>query len=115
VVQQLLASGRVARAYLGLGMQPVRLSESASRKLGLGSPQGVLFVSVQPDGPADRAGALVGDVLIELGTVRVTQVEDVQAVVGQARIGEPIQAALIRGGEWLELTITVGERPRGCR
>ncbi len=113
VTEELLATGHVSRGYLGLGMQPVALPASASRKLGLESDGGVLVVSVQSDGPADMAGVFVGDVLLELGTLRVTDVDEVQAAIASTRIGEPIRAMLVRAGERLELSITLGERPRG--
>jgi serine protease Do len=112
VTEELLATGHVSRGYLGVGMQPVALPTSASRKLGLESDGGVLVVSVQSDGPADTAGVLVGDVLLELGTLRVTDVDEVQAAIASTRIGEPIRAMLVRAGERLELSITLGERPR---
>jgi S1-C subfamily serine protease len=115
VVEALLASGRVARAYLGLGMQPVSVSDALAQRLGLDSPNGVLVVSVQAGGPAEKAGALVGDVLLELGAVRVADVETVQAVLAAKAVDERLPAVLVRGGERIGIEIQLGERPHGCR
>src|SRR5438034_7410253 len=61
VVGELLARGRVARAYLGLAMQPVTLPKALVQKLSLRAERGLLIVAVEPDGPADQAGVLIGD------------------------------------------------------
>ena len=112
VTEQLLTSGRIAHGYLGIGMQPVALPEALSRKLGLDSRSGLIVLSLAPQGPADQAGLLVGDVLIELAGRPLQDVDDLHAALGGDRIGERIRVALVRGGERVESAITLGERPR---
>lgn len=116
VVDELLAKGHIARAYIGVGMYPVRLPGALKERLGLKPGQGgVIIISVEPDGPADRAGLLIGDVVIALGGVPVGDTDDVQAVLGSERVGKSLKASIIRGGELITLEITVGERPRRRR
>jgi serine protease Do len=115
VAGELLAKGRVSRGYLGVGTQPVHLSDAWVGKLGLSSSRGLLVVSLEPGGPAERAGVLIGDVLVGLEGRPIRDMDDVQAALGSEQIGQPLKAALIRGGEPKECAIVVGERPERDR
>lgn len=112
VVDQLLATGRIARGYLGVGMQPVRLPDTLKSKLNLPDLGGVIVVSVESDGPAEKAGVLIGDVLVALDGSSVSDTGDVLAMLGSERVGKTINAQIIRGGTSIEVAIAVGERPR---
>jgi len=103
VIKDLLEKGRVARGYLGLGMHPVRLPDGRG---------GVIVINVQPDGPAGRAGVLLGDVLLKLDGEPISDNDDVHAHLGPDSVGKVIQAAISRGGADIQVAITVGERPR---
>ncbi|MBF2075596.1 MAG: trypsin-like peptidase domain-containing protein [Synechococcales cyanobacterium C42_A2020_086] len=111
VVNQLLQSGRVARGYLGVGMQSVQIPERLQQTLNLNQATGVIVVSVEPESPADRAGVLIGDVLVRLGDQAITDVSDVYLLLDPDRVGQPLTAQIVRGGALLDLAITVGERP----
>ena len=113
VVDQLLASGRVPRGYLGLGMQPVRLPDALVSRLGLAGDGGAIVLMVEPGSPADRAGVLLGDVLVSLGGEPVRDTGDVLAALGTDTVGRELPARVVRGGEITELTVAVAERPRG--
>ena len=112
VVGQLLEKGRIVRGYLGLGMQPVRLPESVKQALNLHGTSGIIIVAVEPSSPAEKAGLLIGDVLVALDGVPVGDIADVQALLGPERVGTVIGASIIRGGLLAERTIMIGERPR---
>ncbi|MGH7369170.1 MAG: S1C family serine protease [Candidatus Rokuibacteriota bacterium] len=111
VAEELLRKGHVSRGYLGLGMQPVRLPEPLRAQLRLGDG-GLVVVMVQPEGPAGRAGVLLGDVLVALDGMPVGDLDDVQARLGSNRVGAEIPAVVLRGGMRTEVRITVGEQPR---
>ena len=115
VVEQLLERGRIARGYLGLGMQPVRLPESMQQTLSLPRTGGVIIVAVESDSPAEKAGLLIGDVLVALDGVPVSDTADVQALLGPERVGTAVGASIIRAGLLAERVITIGERPRRDR
>jgi S1-C subfamily serine protease len=115
VVDQILATGRVARGYLGLGMQPVRFPETLARSLGLDADVGAIVLSVEPGGPGDAAGVLVGDVIVSLGGAAVRDTSDVLGALGPDTVGKPLAARVVRAGALRDLTLTVGERPRGGR
>lgn len=112
VVNQLLEKGWVARGYLGLGMQPVRLPDTLKNGLNLSSNNGVIVVSVESDGPADKAGVLIGDVLVALDGKAVSDTSDVLAMLGMECVGKTMSVRIIRGGTLVEVAIAVGERPR---
>ena len=111
VVDQLMKSGRVARGYLGLGMQAVRLPAPLVERLSLPNDVGLMVVSAEPGGPGDRAGALIGDVLIALGDRAVSDPTEVLTLLGGDQIGKTLATRIIRAGEPKTLEITIGERP----
>ncbi|MBW4501875.1 MAG: S1C family serine protease [Scytonema hyalinum WJT4-NPBG1] len=111
VVDQLLAKGHIARGYLGLGMQPVRLPKNLKTSLNLTSAAGVIVVNVEPNGPADNAGVLIGDVLVTFDGTLVNDTGDVLALLNSGdRVGKTIKVQLIRAGALVELAIFIGER-----
>ena len=112
VASQLLERGHIARGYVGLGMQPVRIGDAQAEKLGLERPGGVLVMSVEPGGPAEKSGVLLGDVIVALEGTPVADTSDVLGILGAERIGRSLKARIIRGGALTELQIAVGERAR---
>jgi S1-C subfamily serine protease len=111
VIDTLLEKGHVPRAYLGIGVQPVALPDALKTNLSLSNKSGVMVVSVEPGGPTDRAGVLLGDLLLSLENNQLEQIEDLQSFLDTAVIGKAVTAGIIRAGELRELKITAGERP----
>ena len=112
IVEQLAERGHVARGWLGVAMQPVHLPERLVGELGLPRESGLVVLGVEPGGPAERGGLLVGDILISLAGDPVDDTGDVAAQLGGERVGTTLSARIVRGGRSQELAITVGERPR---
>jgi S1-C subfamily serine protease len=102
VTDQLLASGRVCRGYLGLAAQPVQLPDQRV---------GLVIVNLEPRGPAEQAGLLLGDIVIALDGREVGDPADLLAALGAEQVGKPVSLQLIRGGEPRTVAVTVGERP----
>jgi len=113
VAAQLLEKGRVTQGYLGVSMQSVRLPDSLKQGLNLAYNSGVIVVNIAPSGPSDRAGMLIGDVLLAIDGTPVGDTGDVLALLGPERVGKTVRAQIVRGGTSMELAITVGERSRG--
>jgi S1-C subfamily serine protease len=111
VVDQLLASGRVARPYLGVGMHPVLLPAKLREQFNLPNASGLMMLSVEADAPADKAGMTIGDVLLALGDNPVADTDDVQTILRREQVGSVIKARYLRGGEVKDALITLGERP----
>jgi len=109
VTKVLLEKGYVPGAYLGLGLQPVRVPESLKRKLNLSENAGALVVHVEPGGPADKAAVLVGDILLSLGEGRFSE-ERTTAMLSRLVPGQNAKVKAIRGGELFDAQLNVGER-----
>ncbi|HEX7127839.1 MAG TPA: S1C family serine protease, partial [Thermodesulfobacteriota bacterium] len=102
-VDELLARGHVARGYLGLGLQPVELPDHR---------KGLIVVSLESGGPAAKAGVIIGDVLLSIGGRPAHDTDDLAGVLEANRVGSPVEAEVLRGGESRKLAIVIGERPR---
>jgi S1-C subfamily serine protease len=108
VVGKLLEKGHIGRGYLGLGMRPIELPDDLKRTPSVDS--GLIVVSVEPDGPAGKAGVLFGDVIIALGGAAVGNLRDLQAFLEPESVGNTIPVSIIRGGKPVEVKVTIGER-----
>jgi S1-C subfamily serine protease len=111
IATELLDKGRVSRGFLGVGLHAVPLPEPLRRALADAPEIGLMVVSTQPDGPAAKAGMLLGDVLIALDGAAVRGSDDVQRVVSARPVGTQLVATILRAGVPTEIRITVGERP----
>jgi len=110
VVDELVSRGRVSRGYLGVGLQPVALTE-AFKRLAPGADLGLMVVSLEPEGPGARAGLLLGDVLTALEGTPLHDPGDVTAALAGRPVGSAVRVSLIRAGSPLDVSVTVGERP----
>jgi S1-C subfamily serine protease len=100
--------GSLKRGYLGLAGQSVQIPERQ-----LGSPDrsnALLVVGVVPDSPADKAGLLVGDVVMELDGRPVQSPVDLLELLQGDRVGRLVSLKILRGGVAQALDVTVGER-----
>jgi S1-C subfamily serine protease len=113
VIAELEKKGHIGRGYLGVGMQPVSLPEKLRESLKVTSATGVMIVSVESDGPAEKAGVLIGDILVALDSKPVHDTDDVQTYLTSERVGKAVKASLIRGGALTDLMVSVGERAAG--
>jgi S1-C subfamily serine protease len=73
--------------------------------------RGLIVVSVEVDGPAARAGLMLGDVLVALEGTPLLDPGDVQAALAGRRAGSAVTVSLFRAGAPLEVAVTLGERP----
>ena len=70
------------------------------------------MLSSETEGPAARAGVLIGDILVALAGKPVTIPKISNPRSAGESVGKPVAARIVRGGQVIELNITVGERPR---
>jgi S1-C subfamily serine protease len=108
VVDQLVAKGHVFRGYLGAGLQPVRLPSNDAKSSGSG--RGILVVSTDPDGPAARAGLLVGDIVTAWDGKPVGRVREVIHSLGPDSVGHTVDLGVLRGGAPTAFKVVIGER-----
>jgi S1-C subfamily serine protease len=113
VADALLQSGHIPHGYLGVGLHPIRLPEALRQTLKRDEKTAAIVVEVEPDGPANKAGIMIGDLLISFGPHPISRVEDVHAQLAAEAIGKSIVVKLVRGGAAQETNIVVGERAHG--
>jgi S1-C subfamily serine protease len=111
VAEEIGARGHVVRPYVGLVMQPVQIPESLQKKAGVDAGAGLLVMHVEPDGPADSGGVLLGDILLEMDAKAFTELDDVYEALARKGAGQEVNTTLIRAGQRQQLTIRIGDRP----
>ncbi len=110
VCRLLEEKGAIPRGFIGVGLQTVPIPESFQKTLSLENAAGIMVLNVEPGGPADKGGILIGDILFEIEKQRVESVEDVQAALEFKNIGKRVHIKLIRGGAAREQEVVIGER-----
>ncbi len=111
VVEAILTKGGVSKPYLGIGTQTVPISENLRQKLSLEQTGGLMMLTVEADGAAEKAGVLIGDILLSLDEKQTLDPSDVQAALWGKQAGDTVKAKILRGGEITEIEIVLGERP----
>jgi len=103
VAGKLQTDGRIARGYLGLGLQAAKLDGDGG--------MGAMVMSVDPTGPGSAAGVRQGDVIVNWNGERVRDVRTLLRALGPDSVGQTAKLSLLRGGEPLEATLAIAERP----
>ena len=93
-------------------MHPEKVPENVRTKLPTQTRVGLLVMHVENNGPAEKAGVLLGDVLFEVGGATVEHVDAIQDSLATAKIGDVLQIRVIRAGEIKPVSIKLGERAR---
>lgn len=109
IATELLEHGRVARGYIGVGLQPIALPPAFADSLGRNQRTGVIVLSVEPSGPAESAGILLGDIIVEIGGQPIGDTDDVQTSL-RGSIGKELPFVILRGGQRAEVGVRIGER-----
>jgi len=111
VVRQILDKGKVTRSTIGLTLQPLQDLETF---FDVGKTEGAVISSVEPDGPAAKAGILPQDILVEYDGEPVRgrypeQLFDLRRRVSQTPVGAKVEAKIKRAGEIHTVTLTTEE------
>ncbi|SUD41027.1 protease Do [Ectopseudomonas mendocina] len=109
VADQLKADGKVTRGWLGVVIQEV--NKDLAESFGLEKPAGALVAQVLEDGPADKGGLLVGDVILSLNGKPIIMSADLPHLVGGLKPGEKAELDVVRDGSRKKLNVTVGTLP----
>ncbi|KAA5542630.1 Do family serine endopeptidase [Roseiconus nitratireducens] len=109
VSDQLRDGGKVRRAYLGVGIQPV--TQELAKEMRVQPRSGVVVTDVYPDTPAAKSGLQSGDVIVKFGGKPVTTPQELQLLVERSKFGETVTIDINRDGESVELRYEPTERP----
>lgn len=110
ILSQLISTGEIQRGWLGV--QHTEITPESAESFGIDPEQsGTIVVLVFPGDPADEAGIEQGDVIIQVGDVPIEVSDDLNREVGLLMAGTVVDFVVIRDGEPLTLTVTLGLRP----
>ena len=109
VVDQLRASGKVTRGWLGVSIQP--LGPDLRQALGLGDTEGALIADVVAKSPAESSGLKRGDVVIGMDGKPVTEPGQLSRTIATMPPGSTTSLRIIRNGEERTLEVKVGKQP----
>lgn len=109
IMTQLIETGKVQRGYLGISGDGV--DRAMARALGLEKPQGVIVGGVQEGTPADEAGLEEGDVITTLDGKQIDGWYSFRTDIATHRPGDEVELGIIRDGDTMSLTVTLGEFP----
>jgi S1-C subfamily serine protease len=108
-------NGRTRRGYLGVALHPVRLPERQRAAISGAdrgdSDRGVIVVGFTPDSPADRAGLLLGDVIVAAGGQPIGEIDDLHSLLLTSAVDAPLSLDVLRGTTAIKLDVIVGDRP----
>ena len=109
VYESLVATGKVVRGYLGVGIQD--LNQDLAKSFDLKDSKGALVSNVAEDSPAEQAGLKQGDVIVGYQGAPVEDAITLQRRVTRTSVGTKVPVQVVRNGKTLDLTVTVGEQP----
>ena len=106
VQQQIVATGKVQHARLGVSVQEV--NQALADSFRLDKPEGALVANVEKGSPADKAGLQTGDVIRGVNGVPVVASGDLPAAIGLSKPGDKVSLDVVRKGHRESLTATLG-------
>lgn len=109
IVDEIAKHGHRKKGFLGIGAQPVHLSEALAGELN--QETGLLIAAVESDSPASAGGLLVGDIIITLDEQPTRTLDELLSTLTGERVGKDVPLTIVRGGEVQSITVNVGEKP----
>src|SRR6266576_346555 len=107
LLPQLRGKGKVTRGYLGVLIQKV--TPDIADSLGMDKGYGALVANVSKDGPADKAGVKVGDVIVEFDGKEVKDSGDLPIIVARTTVDKKVRMKVLRDKKEIVLSVAVGE------
>ncbi len=111
VAGMLITTGKVSRGYLGITAQPVRLYPRLATRLKLTQDSGVAVLEVMPGSPAQRAGLVPKDIIVNIGEIPISGVDDLHRFLDEHPVGERYEMMVLRNGTVMKLDVTPDEAP----
>lgn len=108
----LIRNGKIRRGHIGVAGQNVTLQRRLVHQHSLAVTSGILVISVEPKGPAHRAGLREGDVIVAYGSHPVASIDELHRLLTEEQVGTKIGLTFLRGGEKLTLEVVPEESAR---
>jgi serine protease Do len=110
VLDELLERGHVRRPFIGIAVQPVALSASVVKQHSLNADTGLLIVSIADGSPAEKAGMLLGDVLLEANGNELSGPDDLLDALSSVSKDGAVTLKFLRGGSVKTAAVTPADR-----
>ena len=110
VLNQIVRTGTVTRGYIGVEQQ--NITEELATAFNLPQKDGVIIAGIVKDGPADKAGLKVGDILLKLDDQKISDTTQMLNLIAAYAPGEKKSVELLRDGKNETLNIEIGVRPK---
>lgn len=111
ITDQIIHTGKVSRAFLGVMIQPI--TPDLARAFKLSKSEGALISDVNPGSPAERAGLKPGDVVTKIDDRAVSDARALRLMVGEMSPGKTVELAVLRDGMERRYSVALGEQPSG--
>ena len=109
LMQRLEAGETSSVGYLGVRTQSAELPQNSAAALGRDT--GLLVVGLETEAPAEKAGVIVGDIIVALGERAVTDHNALLELLAETESGTSLSVTLIRGGAETKIKVEIGARP----
>lgn len=110
VLNQIVRTGSVTRGYIGVEQQ--NITEELATAFNLPLTDGVIVAGIVKDGPADKAGLKVGDILLKLDGQKISDTTQMLNLIAAYAPGDKKSIELLRDGKNEILSIEIGVRPK---
>ena len=111
----LIRNGKIRRGHIGVAGQNVTLQRRLVHQHSLAVTSGILVISLEPKGPAHRAGLREGDVIVAYGSHPVASIDELHRLLTEEQVGTKIELTLLRSGEKLTLEVVPEESARSAQ
>ncbi len=112
VVSEILVHGRVRRGFLGLAAQQRPIDRRMARLHAIENTYGVEVVGINPDGPSERAGIKMGDLIVSVAGKKTETIDDLHRTLSERMLGDPLDLVILRRQELIVLEVTPVEAGR---
>lgn len=109
IAQSLITGEKIERGFLGVRMQDI--TEEIAKHFDVEAKEGIVIVEVVPDSPAQAAGLELGDVIVSFNGKTVRNGAELRNKTGFSKVGSKVTLGVVRNGEKLDITVTLGQRP----
>ena len=111
IAEQLVANGRAIHPFMGISYGA--LTPAIARQLGVQDGQGIVIGQVVPGSPADKAGLKRLDIIKQIDNQPIVDESTLGRVLNTHKPGDTVTLQVQRGGQTLQIQVTLGERPQG--
>ena len=108
IIEQLLNQGHVSRPYMGIGVQEI--TEVLAKQYQLSQKHGIIVTQIVENGPADKAGLQLGDIIYKANEVLIYKFADFSELLDASKVGDKIHLLIDRNGKQMELYVTLGDK-----